>query len=148
MFPGFTTHALEQLHHHAWPGNIREFKHTIERNTALHLLEQSISEPLDQIDLVLFDLSHTPPRAGWAPHKTDTPVRPEPAAPLKEDHLDFYAQTDRFSTRLLREALTEEKGHQGRAAQRLGLTYHQFRGLARKYNLIGQKTDNSKNQKP
>ena len=40
-----------------------------------------------------------------------------------------------FETRLLQKALEQSQFHQGKAARLLGLSYHQFRGLYRKYNL-------------
>ena len=36
--------------------------------------------------------------------------------------------------RLIDEALAWSKGHQGQAADALGLTYHQFRGLLKKHD--------------
>jgi psp operon transcriptional activator len=38
-----------------------------------------------------------------------------------------------FEVQVLKRALRETRHHQRKAAQRLGLTYHQFRGLYRKY---------------
>ncbi|MEZ5997174.1 MAG: helix-turn-helix domain-containing protein [Hyphomonas sp.] len=47
---------------------------------------------------------------------------------------DFNAQIAAFEMRLIDEALAVAQGHQGRAADALGLTYHQFRGLLKKHD--------------
>jgi psp operon transcriptional activator len=47
---------------------------------------------------------------------------------------DFQAQVAAFEMRLIDEALSWAKGHQGQAADALGLTYHQFRGLLKKHD--------------
>jgi psp operon transcriptional activator len=38
-----------------------------------------------------------------------------------------------LKVKMMEQALTESKYHQKEAARRLGLTYHQFRGLYRQY---------------
>jgi len=53
-------------------------------------------------------------------------------APAQEAQ-PFLTAVRAFEIRLLRQALREARYHQKKAAQRLGLTYHQFRGLCRKY---------------
>ena len=40
-----------------------------------------------------------------------------------------------FERKLIIEAMQISKNHQGKAAERLDLTYHQFRGLMRKHGL-------------
>jgi psp operon transcriptional activator len=40
-----------------------------------------------------------------------------------------------FERRLIDEAMRAEDDHQGKSAERLGLSYHQFRGLLRKHGL-------------
>jgi psp operon transcriptional activator len=40
-----------------------------------------------------------------------------------------------FERRLIDEALRAADDHQGKAAERLDLSYHQFRGLLRKHGL-------------
>ena len=47
--------------------------------------------------------------------------------------VDFNAEISRLELRLVDEALAASQGHQGRAAETLGLTYHQFRGLLKKH---------------
>jgi psp operon transcriptional activator len=51
-----------------------------------------------------------------------------PASPVK-----FEDAVQALEKQLLDAALAAEKGHQRKAADRLGLSYHQMRGLLRKY---------------
>ena len=47
--------------------------------------------------------------------------------------MKFYGWRARLEIELVRRALAEARHNQRRAAERLGLTYHQFRGLYRKH---------------
>jgi psp operon transcriptional activator len=47
--------------------------------------------------------------------------------------MQFYGWRARLEIELVRRALAEARHNQRRAAERLGLTYHQFRGLYRKH---------------
>ena len=49
--------------------------------------------------------------------------------------MSFSDRVLRFERSLIDEALRASAQHQGQAAQRLDLTYHQFRGLLRKHGL-------------
>jgi len=49
---------------------------------------------------------------------------------LKQSFSDAESE---FETQLLQQALEATQYNQRKAAQHLGLTYHQFRGLYRKY---------------
>ena len=51
--------------------------------------------------------------------------------------MDLKEQVQEFETRLIQEALKESRYNQRRAAELLGLTYHQLRGYLRKYDLVG-----------
>ena len=50
--------------------------------------------------------------------------------------VDLSAEVAAFETRLLQQALVEGRYNQKRAAELLGLSYHQFRGMLRKYKLL------------
>ena len=61
---------------------------------------------------------------------------PNETAPSDIPHTtDFNARLRTFERGLIDEALLTQKNHQGKAADYLGLTYHQFRGLLRKHGL-------------
>ena len=44
---------------------------------------------------------------------------------------------DRLSIQIIQQAMQEAKHNQRKAAENLGLTYHQFRGYLKKYDLVG-----------
>lgn len=146
-FPGFTPEIMEALENRDWTGNIRELKTVIERNTARAFLDdESLSLPIADIN---FDPFESPYRLGGK-----TPTQPH----ASEEHLTLPIQVNTedeqagqnisefketgfnervfvFERRLIDEALSQNNGHQGKAADYLGLTYHSFRGLLRKHGL-------------
>jgi psp operon transcriptional activator len=126
--PLITPEALEALGSHPWPGNIRELKNVVER--AVHRAEGDIVT-LAEID---FDPFRT---AAWASGRSAVPLSPTPPEPTvaavtarRGTLADAVAALEIES---LREALRATRHHQRKAAARLGLTYHQFRGLYRKH---------------
>lgn len=50
--------------------------------------------------------------------------------------LDFYEEVRRFECALIRRALEQTKGHQGRAARLLGLKVTTLNSMIKRYNLI------------
>lgn len=68
------------------------------------------------------------------------PAEPKasPAAQTPTFPLDFEQAVGQHETALIRAALAEARYNQVRAAQHLSLTYHQFRGLLRKYKLLDE----------
>ena len=147
-WPGFTAEAQEQLMAHGFPGNIRELKLLVERSTAAAYLEdESLSEPIHRLVLdpfaSPFRLGETPAAAlpPAVPTRTDGPT---PAAPPPDNGVgggsdsgggSFTERVTTFERRLLDEALRACQHHQGRTAERLGLTYDQLRGLLKKHGL-------------
>ncbi len=77
--------------------------------------------PIDRLVLDPFD-------SPWQPG-TETPMADLDTA------LGFTDQMSQLEVTLLQRALDQNDRHQGRAAESLGLTYHQFRNLLRKHNL-------------
>ncbi|MDJ0921384.1 MAG: phage shock protein operon transcriptional activator [Henriciella sp.] len=139
-FPGFSPSAITAMETHAWPGNVREL-----RNFAQRITYRAISE--GQTDPIRFDPGALDPFASpWRPAahlsaSSPTKQAPEPGsdpppvvsqpAPLSD--LSFDDQVHLLETSLIDQALAATQGHQGRAAERMGLTYHQFRGLLKKH---------------
>jgi len=118
--PAFAPAALNALSAHPWPGNIRELKNVVER-----AVFETHGTRISQVRLDPFD--H--PDAPCAPVPPETPrSRPTPPIPAS-----FHAAVAVFEKGLVDQALTRAGGNQHRAAALLGLTYHQFRGLYRKY---------------
>jgi psp operon transcriptional activator len=70
-----------------------------------------------------------------------------PAASSSASPVKFEEAVQALEKQLLEAALAAEKGHQRKAADRLGLSYHQMRGLLRKYG-YGRNGDLSETQPP
>ena len=150
-FPGFTAEASEALMARDWPGNVRELKMVVERNTAkAWLADEVLSEPIGGglAGALEFD-----PFAGPYRLQETAPTAERPASsmpPLEVKHIlgqspaieplpllggGFQDRVLAFERKLIDEALRASDNHQGKAAERLALTYHQFRGLMRKHGL-------------
>lgn len=120
LFPGFSEQATETLLGYHWPGNIRELKNVVERSVYRHA---SADSELDNIILDPFQ-RETKPVASSAP-RTDAPTLP----------LDLRQFQHQQEQQLLEQSLKQAKYNQKRAAELLGLTYHQLRALLKKYQM-------------
>jgi psp operon transcriptional activator len=119
--PRFSEQAVTALESYAWPGNVRELKNLVER--AVYRSDS------DRIDDIVFDPFHSPHRD---PHPSEENDRTgETTDPLTDQPLKEAVRT--LELRLLQRALKKTRFNQRKAARILGLTYHQFRGLYRKY---------------
>jgi psp operon transcriptional activator len=128
FFPGFTERALDTLRSHDWPGNVRELKNTVER--AVYRAER----PDRPVDAIILDPFASPWRQAPASiAKPEAPPR-ETDPPSETD--GFLDRVRSFEIALLRTALERHQFSQKRAAEDLGLNYHQFRGYLRKYRLL------------
>lgn len=126
-YEGFTPEALAAFARHDWPGNVRELKNAAERSFH-RWTSAGRSGPVDDAIVDAFAAA----RVG-APEK---PTVDEPAAaPLNETPHDLRAALDVLEKRWALEALALADGNQRLAARRLGLTYDQFRGVARKHQI-------------
>lgn len=155
-FPGFTAEASEALMARRWSGNVRELKAVIERNTArAWLADETLTNPIGggvsgglQFDPFedpyrlkgdirpTYIPSHVPPQTAPAIQPpletTQMPTTPPPSEPQPRG---FEDRVLAFERKLIDEAMRASDNHQGKAAERLELTYHQFRGLMRKHGL-------------
>ena len=120
LFPGFSEQATETLLGYHWPGNIRELKNVVERSVYRH---GSSETELDNIILDPFRREVKQPLAPAARQH-------DPALPL--DLRQFQHQQEQ---QLLERSLKEAKYNQKRAAELLGLTYHQLRALLKKHQM-------------
>ncbi len=156
-FPGFTAEASESLLERQWTGNVRELKAVIERNTARHwLADETLSEPIGPLRFDPFAGPHrlrdaqppaptihpatrqSMPVVPAPPPNTDVPLPAYTLPPLQAEDTataSFADRVMRFERGLIDEALRVSGQHQGKAAERLDLSYHQFRGLLRKHGL-------------
>jgi psp operon transcriptional activator len=130
-FPGFTQSAMQILHDYSWPGNIRELKNVIERSV------YRWAEPARPVADIIIDPFLSPFEKPDVT-RIETPETPR-VEPI-ETAAGFSQQMEAYGRQLLQTALHKYHNHQGRTARALGLTYHQLRGLLRKYDLIGKRT--------
>ncbi|MFP1736275.1 phage shock protein operon transcriptional activator [Lonsdalea quercina] len=118
LFPGLTDRAQRTLLDYSWPGNVRELKNVVERSVYRH---GTSSEPLDHIIINPFQSS--------APLSVpDTAPDTLPALPL-----DMRGWLSQQEQQLLQRALAQSRFNQRKAAEMLGLSYHQLRGLLKKH---------------
>lgn len=120
LFPGFSQHARETLLDYRWPGNIRELKNVVERSVYRH---GSSETELDEIVIDPFQRPTQPLVS--KPLTTGTPTLP----------LDLRLFQLEQEKQLLEQSLREVQFNQKRAAELLGLTYHQLRALLKKHHM-------------
>ena len=123
--PAFTDNALAALEAYPWPGNVRELKNVVERavyRSDSHLISQITFDPFPNSDHF-----HAPEKHNPAPkHAPPIDETPNLGQPLLQ-------QTADLEINLIKAALTQSAFNQKTAAETLGLTYNQFRGLYRKH---------------
>lgn len=154
LFSGFSANAVDQLMSYDWPGNIRELKNVIERSVYRHCAE---NRPIEHIIIDPFVSPFRPTtrvrtRAQQimpTPHLAEvtgaiTPIKTaaelvtssETAVNQFTFPLDFKEQTERYEMELIQQALADSQYNQKKTAELLGLSYHQLRGILKKYNLL------------
>jgi len=122
LFPGFTPEAQETLLAYQWPGNVRELKNVVERSVYRH---HSSDEPLDRIIINPF-----------APRELPTAAAPDDASgSLPALPLDLRLWQNQQERALVEASLQQAKYNQRRAAELLGVTYHQLRAMMKKHGI-------------
>lgn len=148
LFPGFSAAAQDALVMCPWPGNVRELKNVVERSVYR-------TPPDQEVDEILFDPFASPYRPlpasvngtrltsrGADPDVDHTAADESPADPATAPSsipvlpLDMKETVQRFEIDLIEQAMTEGRHNQRKAAELLGLTYHQLRGYLKKYELL------------
>jgi len=149
-FPGWSREALDVMCRHAWPGNVRELRNTAERATFRTMAAQANGAPLGPVTITpdLLDPFHSPWRPprdladAIAPQPAGQPASAAgvvieapslPAGDAEAGPVNFNETIEALEKKLIENALAYCRGHQRKAAERLGLSYHQMRGLLRKY---------------
>ena len=120
LFPGFSDYATETLLGYRWPGNIRELKNVVERSVYRHASSET------ELDNIIIDPFRREPQ----PVQETAEASDAPALPL--DLRQFQHQQEQ---QLLEQSLKAAKYNQKRAAELLGLTYHQLRALLKKHQM-------------
>jgi len=124
--PQFSPEAVRSMENYCWPGNVRELKNVVER--AVYRSDST------RITEIIFD-----PFAAPYPSKAPQTQTKTAAAGVKsagaEDLMTKPMKEAlwELKVRMLERALAKAKFNQKKAAELLGLTYHQFRGLYRQY---------------
>lgn len=126
-FVGFSPNAEDSLLEYAWPGNVRELKNVIERAVYQH------GQKDHAIDQLVFD----PFATQWQQEATsEIEERPQQTQPATFSFpLNYKQWQEEQDLQILQAAMEESKFNQRKAAQLLDLSYHQLRGMIRKYNL-------------
>ncbi|WED20723.1 phage shock protein operon transcriptional activator [Vibrio sp. JC009] len=128
FFSGFGEKARQQMNDYQWPGNVRELKNVIER--AVYQSGNS--------ELPIQELTLNPFVADWQEKEQEKETITKRSFSFPLDYKEWQETLD---IELLNSVLTEARHNQKAAAKMLGLSYHQMRGMLRKYNLVGQQTE-------
>lgn len=131
--PGFSPQAEDALEAHPWPGNVRELKNVVERAVFRckgHEITEVDFNPLARLTATARPQAATPAAPQVAPPAAS--LDPHPPQPPR----DFKQAVLELEQRLLKQALESNRHNQAAAARRLGLSYHQMRGLLKKHGGI------------
>lgn len=138
MFPGFSEAAMEVLQSHPWPGNVRELKSAVERSLYRH---EDWDRPVSKIILDPFASPFRPQQHKQSVSKPETggvSQDPKPSAAATGNlPIDLKASIQQQEMAWLNKAMEECQFNQRKAAQVLGLSYHQLRAHLKKYNILG-----------
>jgi two-component system response regulator PilR (NtrC family) len=118
---GISGDAMRLLQRHCWPGNVRELENAMERAVALEASATILPESL--------------PEALAAPSAVAADAMPGTPELLAGGSIDLEAHVARVEREYLAEALKQAQGVKTKAAERLGLTFRQFRYLLKKYDV-------------
>jgi len=121
--PEFSENVLTEMENYAWPGNIRELKNVVER--AVYQADSN------RITNIHFDPFALPSSSHFRQREED--LDETQPTDLAGKNRSLEENIRKIELNALRQALDRSRYHQGRAARSLGMTYHQFRGLYRKY---------------
>ena len=136
VFAGFSDKVEKSLKNYSWPGNIRELKNVIER-----AVYQNGEGHITQLVFNPFESPYRPKASDSAvlqaddnaPHSIDRSV-PDIS---NMESFDLKNEVQEFEIKLLQQTMELTQFNQKKAAEFLGLSYHQLRGYLRKYDLLG-----------
>ncbi len=134
-FPGFSSRAASTLLAHPWPGNVRELKNTIERSV------YRAKKPDQSLSQIEFDPFASPYRIASkeiAQPGESTDIAKARRKKTMQVSIDLKQEVQQFEIDWIEKAMSRGRFNQRRAADLLGLSYHQLRALLRKYDLLGK----------
>ncbi len=123
--PRFSLEAIKALENYDWPGNVRELKNLVER-----AVYRASSTVISEINFDPFSSPYESVECNDE-EEVEEPVKKEPSFNLFSDKTLTEAVNE-LQIQLINNALKTAKHNQKIAAKKLGITYHQFRGLYRK----------------
>jgi psp operon transcriptional activator len=132
LFAGFTPEVQQTLLDHQWPGNVRELKNVVERCVYR-------TEPEERVAEVVFDPFASPYRP--SPQREESANGQSAGATSGIFPLDLKEHAADYEVNLIEQAMGLAKHNQRKAAEMLGLSYHQMRGYLKKYALVGAQTE-------
>ena len=138
LFAGFTRSVKQALQSYAWPGNVRELKNAIERSVYRH------DDPHTPVDSIVFDPFASPFRPSssirhpqlQADANTASTAALQNKLDMPEYPFDLKQVLQDYEVKLIQTTLEAQQFNQKRSAEALKLTYHQLRGILKKYNLL------------
>lgn len=123
--PRFSGDALRALEGYTWPGNVRELKNVVER--AVYRSDSSL------ITEIIFNPFRGAGQRGGMPLQEIGDEGIDKSKSPDDRKSSLNRAVENLEVKLLQESLEESRYSQRKAAAMLGLTYHQFRGMLRKY---------------
>jgi len=123
--PQFSQETIRALEGYSWPGNVRELKNVVER--AVYRSDPPV------VSEIVFD-PFVSPYDEHHPSREKSPQAEEESSVGKFTKKPLNDALRELKVQMLNSALREAKYNQRKAARILGLTYHQFRGLYRKFS--------------
>jgi len=120
----FSGNALKNLESYSWKGNMRELKNVVER--AVYRSDENV------IDEVVFDPFKSP-YVSLKPDKSRPELVVTVENEVENEPVPLRVAVKNLEIELIQKALDSARYNQKRAAENMGLTYDQLRGLIRKY---------------
>lgn len=130
--PNFSEKVVDELLNYSWPGNVRELKNVVER--AVYRSESALIENVDFNPFKNPFAKNAHEFKELRTQESSDKIRLE-TLPLS----DFAYAQEQLEITYLSRAITEAGGNQKVAAEKLGMTYDQFRGLYRKHKVFLKK---------
>ncbi|RQW63424.1 phage shock protein operon transcriptional activator [Vibrio viridaestus] len=122
FFAGFSKTVEQELLDYNWPGNVRQLRNVVERAVFLN------SDPNQPVTTIVLEPLKSPFVS--AQDKPDEANKPLYTLPMNlKDWLESTEQ------QILSQTLASNNLNQKDTAHQLGLSYHQLRGLVRKYGI-------------
>jgi len=154
LFAGFNYSAIQQLMTYPWPGNIRELKNVVERSVyrnpnvrqeITNIIIDPFDSPYRPTQHIRTTKRRVPPQSSEAIVTSNTTIKlgddeqlNSPTSPEFKINfpIDFKAYCETSEINVLKQALYAGQFNQKKTAELLGLSYHQLRGILKKYNLL------------